>query len=154
MYRNTIQIKTDSPDWLAPVLLEVLDNELRSNRARMLETDGEDLCFSAGLFRWGRWKLLAGITRGALRVARTDGLVELHYDVSFAQLYIFSGVLSLVVILATLAAGLPLAISIALIAFFGLSSIGLNVLSAKAFFDRFLRGCIRKSRNRIGEPAK
>jgi len=108
--------------------------------------------FLGGLLRFvPGWNLLAAISYGHVEIVREEDGLAIRYGLSFSLLYVV--VIGMMLFVA--AAGAAQRESLrGVIAFFALGCLwlcGMNVVSAKARFARFIHRCVQEACKEIGD---
>ena len=152
MSRNRIHVVTDNSDRLRPVLFQTIKSRLREVRAENMRTRGHRVEFTGGMFRIVlRWNLLICISRGSVEMVSDEEGLDVHYGLSFTQAYLVGTIVLAIPSTIAVFAGVPL-LAIAIYAgIMWLWMVGMNILIAKARFDHFLRKCIRRAREQVGD---
>ena len=86
MIRRTISKSTGHPEEVASRFLQIFKEKLERLRMRSVQTDGQAVDFTVGLFRiGGPLDMLNTITRGCVRVRSEEGVVRVTYKLSFLR---------------------------------------------------------------------
>ena len=152
MYQNQINITSDRPARLAPVLLQVLNDRLRDERPGPMTVNGQRIEVLGGLFRFvPSWNLFTAISYGTIEIVNDEDGLAIHYAMSFTQLYIIVVAIGLLIAVGGAAHGESPRSTITFAALGCLWLGGMNVVIAKARFAKLMRRCIQEACSELGE---
>ena len=134
---------------LAPTMSAV-ETAIRKRKPTVITRDGAKITFRAGLFRLGlmtNWNLLIPIGSGELLFTQEGDRVLIHYSVSLVELFVAVTVMLLIMLgIVPLLAGEHSLAPLGFLPLAWLWLFGMNYLTTKSRFPRFLR--------RAGENAR
>ena len=144
MYQKSIKIQNSDKAIDDSILAKEIVKNLEKVRARNIEIIGNRITFTGGLFRFvTNWNILVPITRGEIRIDRTNQCVQ--YTLNFSQLIIIGTIMVIAAGIFAISNGAPASFLLFTLPFIWIWLVGMNLIIGIPRFNALIRSIIKSA---------